>query len=144
MGKDKNMERTLVIIKPEAVKKKLVGKIVSIYEDNRLEIIHSHRVTPTMEVLGKHYEEHIGKDFFDNLVNFMSSSDTIVMILEGENVVDIVREINGSTNPAKARPGTIRYMFGETVTRNAVHGSDSVTSAKREIEIWKDLIKYQG
>lgn len=138
------MERTLVIIKPEAVMKKLVGRIVSIYEDNRLEIVHSHRITPTPEVLAKHYEAHIGKPFYDNLVEYMSSSYAVIMVLEGENVVEIVRDINGATDPAKARPGTLRYMYGETLTRNAVHGSESIEAAKNEIEIWRELIKYEG
>ncbi len=138
------MERTLVIIKPEAVAKKLVGRIISIYEDNRLEIIHAHRVLANRAVLEKHYEAHIGKDFFEELVEFMSSSDAEVLILEGENVVNIVREINGATNPEKARPGTIRYMFGESLTKNAVHGSETVERALREIEIWRDLIRFES
>lgn len=137
------MERTLVIIKPAAVKKKLVGKIVSIYEDNRLDIIHSHRITPTKEVLHRHYAAHIGKPFFESLVEYMSSSNVVVLILEGENVVEIVREINGATNPAKARPGTIRYMYGETIQRNAVHGSESVEAALEEIDTWRELIRYE-
>lgn len=138
------MERTLVIIKPEAVKKKLVGKIISIYEDNRLEIIHAHRVLPSKEVLEKHYEAHKGKEFYDSLLDFMSSSEVMVLVLEGENVVSIVREINGSTNPLKSKPGTIRYMFGETVQANAVHGSESVEVAANEIEIWRDLIRFES
>ncbi len=138
------MEKTLVIIKPDAVAKKLVGRIISIYEDNRLEIIHAHRVLANREVLEKHYEAHIGKDFFEELVEFMSSSEMVVLILEGENVVEIVREINGSTNPAKARPGTIRYMYGEGLTKNAVHGSESAEVAKKEIEIWRDLIRFES
>jgi nucleoside-diphosphate kinase len=137
------MERTLVIIKPEAVAKKLVGRIISIYEDNRLEIIHAHRVLANRAVLEKHYEAHIGKDFFEELVEFMSSSEAEVLILEGENVVNIVREINGATNPEKARPGTIRYMYGESLTKNAVHGSETVERAEREIAIWKDLIRFE-
>jgi nucleoside-diphosphate kinase len=138
------MERTLVIIKPEAVKKKLVGRIISIYEQNRLEIIHAHRVLPTRDVLDKHYEAHIGRDFYESLVSYMSSSEVLVLVLEGENVVNIVREINGSTNPLKAKPGTIRYMYGETVQENAVHGSESVEAAAREIEIWRDLIRFDS
>ena len=138
------MERTLVIIKPEAVMKKLVGKIISIYEDNHLEIIHAHRVLPTKEVLDKHYEAHIGKEFYDSLIEFMLSSEVMVLILEGENVVNIVREINGSTNPQKAKPGSIRYMFGETIQANAVHGSESIESADKEIEIWRNLIRFES
>lgn len=138
------MERTLVIIKPEAVIKKLVGKIISIYEDNKLEIIHAHRVLPTREVLEKHYVAHMGKDFFDELVDYMSSSEVMVLILEGNNVVNIVREINGATNPVNAKPGTIRYMFGNDVQENTVHGSESVERAEREIEIWRDLIRFES
>lgn len=138
------MERTLVIIKPEAVIKKLSGRIIAIYEDNRLDIIHAHRVLPTREVLANHYQDHIGKDFYEPLVEFMSSSEVVVLVLEGYDVVNIVREINGATNPEKAKPGTIRYMFGENVRRNAVHGSESVEAAKNEIEIWKDLIRFEA
>lgn len=138
------MERTLVIIKPEAVIKKLVGKIISIYEDNRLEIIHAHRVLPTKEVLEKHYEAHKGKEFYNDLIDYMSSSEVIVLILEGENVVNIVREINGSTNPIKAKPGSIRYMFGETIQENAVHASESIEVAVNEIEIWRELIRFES
>lgn len=138
------MERTLVIIKPEAVGKRLVGKIISIYEDNRLQIIHAHRVLPTKAVLEKHYEAHKGKVFYDSLLDFMSSSEVMVLILEGENVVNMVREINGSTNPSNAKPGSIRYMFGETVQENAVHGSESVEAAANEIEIWRDLIRFES
>lgn len=138
------MERTLVIIKPEAVIKKLAGRIISIYEDNKLDIIHAHRCLPTKEVLAKHYNAHKSRDFYDDLVAFMSSSEVVVLVLEGDNVVEIVREINGSTNPAKARPGTIRYMFGETVQENAVHGSESIEAAMNEIEIWKDLIRFEA
>lgn len=138
------MERTLVIIKPEAVAKKIVGKIISVYEDNHLDIIHAHRVLPTRRVLEKHYEAHKGKEFFESLIEFMSSSEVMVLILEGTNVVSTVREINGSTNPKKANPGSIRYMFGETVQENAVHGSESIEVAEREIKIWRDLICFES
>lgn len=138
------MERTLVIIKPEAVKKKLIGRIISIYEDNRLEIIHAHRVLATHEVLTQHYDDIKHKDFFPEVLDYMSSSEILVLILEGENVVDLVRDINGATNPANAKPGTIRYMYGSNVQENAVHGSSNVEIANREIAIWKELIKYEG
>ncbi|MBA4689029.1 MAG: nucleoside-diphosphate kinase [Candidatus Galacturonibacter soehngenii] len=138
------MERTLVIIKPEAVAKKIVGKIISVYEDNHLNIIHAHRVLPTRNVLEKHYEAHKGKDFFESLISFMSSSEVMVLILEGKNVVSTVREINGSTNPEKAKPGTLRYMFGENVQENTVHGSESLEVAEKEIGIWRDLIRFES
>lgn len=138
------MERTLVIIKPEAVAKKIVGKIISVYEDNHLNIIHAHRVLPSRHVLEKHYEAHKDKDFFESLISFMSSSEVMVLVLEGKNVVNTVREINGSTNPEKAKPGTLRYMFGETVQENAVHGSESLEVAEKEIGIWRDLIRFES
>lgn len=138
------MERTLVIIKPEAVAKKIVGKIISVYEDNHLNIIHAHRVLPTRDVLEKHYEAHKDKDFFESLISFMASSEVMVLILEGKNVVNTVREINGSTNPEKAKPGTLRYMFGENVQENAVHGSESLEVAEKEIRIWRDLIRFES
>ena len=138
------MERTLVIIKPEAVKRKLVGRIISIYEDNHLEIIHSHRIRATKEVLKKHYDDIKDKSFFNEVIDYMASSEVVVLILEGENVVNIVREINGATNPLETKPGTIRYMYGINVQENAVHGSSSVEIANKEIEIWSDLIKYEG
>lgn len=137
------MERTLVIIKPEAVIKKLVGKIISIYEDNRLEVIHAHRVLATREVLEKHYENLKEKVYFNEVLDYMSSSKVVVLILEGENVVNIVREINGVTNPENAKPGTVRYMFGVNVQENAVHGSESVEVANKEIALWKNLIRYE-
>ena len=138
------MERTLVIIKPEAVQKRLVGKLISIYEDNHLTLVHAHRVLPTIEVLEKHYENLKVKPFYHEVVEYMSSSEVVVMVIEGENAVSAVREIHGATNPAKAAPGTIRYMFGEGVQENAVHGSESVEAAENEIEIWKDLMKFNG
>ena len=137
------MERTLVIIKPEAVRKKLVGKIISIYEDNRLEIIHAHRVLATRDILKLHYQDLTEKSFFNELVSYMSSSECVVLILEGDHVVETVRKINGATDPAMADPGTIRYMYGETLQINAVHGSESVEKAELEIEIWRNLIRYE-
>lgn len=136
------MEKTLVIIKPEAVKQKLVGRIISVYEENRLNVIHAHRCLATRDVLEKHYADHKGKDFFEELVGYMSSSDVVVLIVEGEDAVSNVRELHGATNPSKSRPGTIRYMYGVDIQSNAVHGSESVEAADKEIKIWSDLIGY--
>lgn len=138
------MEKTLVIVKPEAVIAKLVGKIISIYEDNHLNVIHAHKVLATREVLKTHYDELKEKPFFNEVLDYMSSSEVVVLILEGENVVSIVREIHGATNPSNAKPGTIRYMFGTGIQENAVHGSESVEAAEREINIWKSIINFEG
>lgn len=129
-------ERSLVIIKPDAVRQKLVGKIISTYEENglRLDAIYSTRAS--LEQLSRHYEEHAGRDFYESLLEFMQSGPIVVLIVAGENAVEIVREINGATNPAKARPCTIRYRYGSSVQRNVVHGAACLEDAKREIEIW--------
>jgi len=129
-------ERSLVIIKPEAVQKKLVGRIISTYEENGLRIDAMYITVPTEHQLSKHYEEHIGRDFYKPLLEFMSSGPVVVMVVEGENAVAIVREINGATNPAKARPCTLRYKYGTNVQMNVVHGAATVEDSRREISIW--------
>tara|TARA_Y100001933_G_scaffold252963_1_gene292651 strand:- start:341 stop:748 length:408 start_codon:yes stop_codon:yes gene_type:complete len=129
-------ERTLVIIKPEAVKKKLIGKIISTYEENGLRIEDAYTTVPSKSMLSKHYEEHVGRDFYDPLLEFMSSGLVVVMVVTGENAVEVVREINGATNPAKARPCTLRYKYGTNVQMNVVHGAATIEDAEREIDIW--------
>lgn len=130
------MERTLVLIKPDAVKKKLIGKIISIYEDNGLSILDSYMCVPTAEVLAKHYSEHIDRDFYPSLIEFMTSSNVVVLLIGGQNAINVVRDINGSTNPAKARPCSIRYLYGDSVQINSVHGSANPEEAEKEIAIW--------
>lgn len=130
------MQETLVLIKPDAIHRKLVGKIISIYEENGLKIEDAYMCQPDPELLEAHYQEHKGKDFYETLLKFMSSAEVMVMLLKGENAVNVVREINGATNPANARPCTIRYLFGANVTQNAVHGSASIEDALREIALW--------
>lgn len=129
-------ERTLVIIKPEAVKKKLVGKVISTYEENGLYIDEMYITVPTREQLSKHYAEHVGRDFYEPLLEFMSSGPVVVMVVAGENAIATVREINGATNPAKARPCTLRYKYGTNVQMNVVHGAASPEDSAREISIW--------
>lgn len=130
------MEKTLVMIKPDAIHKKLIGTIIKIYEAHGLKITDMYMTLATRAILEKHYQEHQGQVFFEPLIEFMSSQPIIVMTLEGENAVEVVREINGATNPAKARPCTIRYLYGSNVQQNAVHGSATIEDAKREISIW--------
>lgn len=130
------MEKTLVIIKPDAMHKKLVGTIIQLYEAHGLKIADLYMTLASRDVLSQHYKEHVGQPFYEPLLDFMSSNPIIVMTLEGENAVEVVREINGTTNPAKARPCTIRYLYGSNVQQNAVHGSATVEDAKKEISIW--------
>lgn len=130
------MEKSLVLIKPDAVRKNLIGKIIGKYEDNNLKVIALKMEKITKEFASKHYEEHIGKDFYIPLLNFITSGPLCALVLEGENAIERIREINGSTNPEKAKEGTIRKMFSTNKTENCVHASDSVDSAKRELKLW--------
>lgn len=127
------MERTLSIIKPDAVKKNVIGEIISRFEKNGLRIAAMKKIWMTKEQAKGFYIVHKDKPFYDDLTTFMSEGPIVVMVLEGENAIAKNREIMGATNPANAAPGTIRRDFGENVERNAVHGSDSPESAAFEI-----------
>lgn len=130
------MEKSLVLIKPDAVKKNLIGKIISKYEDNNLKIVALKMEKVTKELASKHYEEHIGKNFYNPLLNFITSGPLCALVLEGENAIERIREINGNTNPEMAKEGTIRKMYASNKTENCVHASDSADSSKREIKLW--------
>jgi nucleoside-diphosphate kinase len=133
------MERTLVIIKPDAIRNKDIGKIISMYEENGLRVQDMYMTFPDRDKLEKLYIEHVDKEFYHSLVEFMENGPIIPIVVAGENAVEIVREINGATDPSKARPGTIRYLFGKTIQQNAVHASESKTAAKKELNIWFDI-----
>lgn len=130
------MESTLVLIKPDAVSKKLVGNILHIYEVNGLTITALQMLIPDQSLLEKHYQEHIGKPYYESLIQFMRSGPVIAIRLSGENAIEVTREINGATNPANARPCTIRYLYGSSTQQNAVHGSANPTDAARELALW--------
>lgn len=130
------MEQTLVLIKPDAVVRGLIGKIISIYEDNGLKIDALYKRKLDKDLLDKHYQEHVNRDFYPSLVEFMLEDEVVAMKVSGKDAIQLVREINGATNPAKARPCTIRYIYGESVQRNVVHGSANSDDAKRELDIW--------
>ena len=129
-----SIERTLSIIKPDAVGKNVIGKIISRFEENNLYLIAGKLVLLSDEMASGFYAEHEGKPFFNDLKKFMTSGPVFVQVLEGENAVQKNRDLMGSTNPKEAAPGTIRADFANSIDANAVHGSDSVESAKREIE----------
>ena len=128
------IERTLSIIKPDAVAKNVIGKIISRFEENNLYLVAGKLVHLSDEMASGFYAEHEGKPFFNDLKKFMTSGPVFVQVLEGENAVQKNRDLMGSTNPKEAAPGTIRADFANSIDANAVHGSDSVESAKREIE----------
>ena len=127
-------ERTLSIIKPDAVGKNVIGKIISRFEENNLYLVAGKLVHLSDEMASGFYAEHEGKPFFNDLKKFMTSGPVFVQVLEVENSVQKNRDLMGSTNPKEAAPGTIRADFANSIDANAVHGSDSVESAKREIE----------
>ena len=129
-----SIERTLSIIKPDAVGKNVIGKIISRFEENNLFLVAGKLVHLSDEMASGFYAEHEGKPFFNDLKKFMTSGPVFVQVLEGENAVQKNRDLMGSTNPKEAAPGTIRADFANSIDANAVHGSDSVESAKREIE----------
>ena len=128
------IERTLSIIKPDAVGKNVIGKIISRFEDNQLTMVAGKLIHLSDEMASGFYAEHEGKPFFEDLKKFMTSGPVFVQVLEGDNAVQKNRDLMGSTNPKEAMPGTIRADFANSIDANAVHGSDSTTSAKREIE----------
>ena len=129
--------RTLVLLKPDAVERGLVGAITSRFENKGLRLVGMELRTLDKAILERHYEEHVGKGFYADLVEFMSRGPVVAMALEGpEDTWEIVRTMMGATNPAKSAPGTIRGDFGTLFTENLVHGSDSADSAKRELGIF--------
>ena len=130
------IEETLVLIKPDAVRKKHIGDIIKIYETNDLEITAMRMLTMTKELAAKHYVEHLDRPYYSDLDGFMTSGPIVAMILKGEDAIKRVREINGKTNPKDAAEGTIRKLYAENGSRNAVHASDSPENAKREINIF--------
>ncbi len=130
------MEKTLVLIKPDGVERRLIGQIISIYERKGLDITALKFIKPSVEIAEKHYIEHKDKPFFTELVNFITRGKVCAMIIQGDNVVKTVRKINGATDPAEAEMGTIRGQFALSKSENIVHASDSAESAEREIKIW--------
>lgn len=130
------IEETLVLIKPDAVKAGHIGDIITIYEKNKLEIVKMRMLKMTKETAAKHYEEHIGRPYYESLEEFMTSGKIVALVLKGEGAIDKVREINGKTDPNEAADGTVRKLYAESKQHNAVHASDSPENAKREINIF--------
>ncbi|MCD5408376.1 nucleoside-diphosphate kinase [Candidatus Bipolaricaulota bacterium] len=130
------MERTLVLLKPDAVQRRIVGRIISRFEDKGLKIVGMKLMKVTQQLAERHYEEHREKPFFSELVSFITSSPIVAMVVEGPGAIEEVRKLMGKTNPRDAAPGTIRGDFGLSITMNLVHGSDSPASAAQEIPIF--------
>lgn len=129
-------ERTLVLLKPDAMRRGLAGEILRRFEARGLEIRAARLVSVDRELAGEHYAEHAEKPFFGELVDFITSSPTLALVLEGEGAIAVVRTTMGATDPAKSAPGTIRGDLALSMPDNLVHGSDSAESAAREIALW--------
>ena len=133
-------QQTLVLIKPDGVKRNLIGEIISRLESKGYVVADLKKFTPSRDLLHKHYAEHEGKPFFEPLVEFMSSGDVVAIKLEGHRVIEGFRSLAGATDPTLALPGTIRGDLGRDwglkVQQNLVHGSDSEESAARELALW--------
>ena len=129
-------EQTLSIIKPDAVERNLEEKIKSFFEKNNLKILKSKKVKITRDEASDFYKVHQTKPFFNELCNYLSSGPIVVMILEGDSAVSKNRQIMGSTDPSKAEEGTLRKMYGVSIDKNSVHGSDSLENAKKEINFF--------
>ena len=130
------MERTLSIIKPDILERNLENKIKSFYENNNLKILKSKKVQISKQEAEEFYKIHQTKPFYNKLCNYLSSGPIIVMILEGENSISKNREIMGATDPLKAKEGTLRKIYGISIDKNSVHGSDSLDNATKEIDFF--------
>ncbi len=135
------MQRTLGIIKPDAVKKNVVGKIISIIEENGIKIKAMKMVKLTKKQAEGFYYVHKDKPFFNDLIKFMTSGPVVLMLLEGENVIEKWRKLMGVTDPAKADEGTIRKLFGTDIEKNAVHGSDAPETAEFETKYFFNALE---
>ena len=131
-----NVEQTLSIIKPDAVERNLIDKIKSIFEEQRLKIVDSKKIQITKDEAAEFYKVHQSKPFYNDLCAYLASGPIVVMILEGENSIAVNRKIMGATDPKDAEENTIRKLFGISIDKNSVHGSDSVENAKKEIEFF--------
>lgn len=130
------MERTFIIIKPDAVQRGLVGEIISRFERRGLKLTSMKMIQVSEELARKHYAVHEGRPFFEGLISYITSSPVVAMVWEGTSAISVVRNTVGATNPADAAPGTIRADFGLEIGRNLVHASDGPETAAFEIELW--------
>jgi nucleoside-diphosphate kinase len=131
-----SMQRTLVLCKPDTVQRGLVGRVVSRFEEKGLKLVGIKMLRVDEALAGRHYAEHVEKPFYADLLAFITASPIVALAVEGDNAVEVVRNLMGVTNPQKAGSGTIRGDFGLNLTMNLVHGSDSLASAQREVALF--------
>lgn len=130
------MERTFLMIKPDGVQRNLISPILKRFEDKGFKLIGAKLMKVSEDLAKQHYEEHVNKPFFEELVQFITSGPVFAMVWEGENIIATARNLIGATNPQEAAPGTIRGDYGMTVSKNIIHGSDALDSAEREINLF--------
>jgi nucleoside-diphosphate kinase len=130
------MERSLVLIKPDAIQRGLAGEIISRLEKKGLKIVAMKMLHMDKNLAQRHYAIHKGKAFFEDLVKFITSGPVIAIVFQGKNAVEVIRQMMGETDPAKAQPGTIRGDFGIDIGHNLIHGSDSLENASKEIDLF--------
>ncbi len=130
------MERSLVLIKPDAVERNIIGNIIKFYEENNLKITDMKMVQVSEDIAREHYSNIAEKPFFKSVLSYITRSPLVVLVLEGENAISKIRYINGPTNPELAPQNTIRGIYGLNVEENSVHASDSMDNANKEISIW--------
>lgn len=130
------MERTFIMIKSDGVARGLMGEIIRRIERKGFKITKAQLMSPTRELVESHYEEHRGKNFFDELVSYILEGPVMAMEIQGEDAIAVMRSIMGDKDPLKAIPGTIRGDYANTVTRNLIHGSDAPERAERELNLW--------
>ena len=139
------MHKTLVLLKPDAVQRGLVGELISRLERRGLKLVGMKLMCIDEELAGRHYADHVGKPFFAGLIEFITSGPLVAMALEGEKAVEVVRSIMGATDPLDSPPGTVRGDFAVAIGLNLIHGSDSEESAAREIELFfshQEIVSY--
>ena len=139
------MERSLVLIKPDAVERNLTGTLISRFEGLELKLVALRMLQLDKELARRHYAVHRDKPFFDRLVDYITSGPIVAMVFEGDNAVEVLRKAMGATDPAKAEAGTIRADFGLDIERNTIHGSDSIETAEVEIKLYfaeNEIVSY--
>ena len=139
------MQRTLILLKPDCVQRRLIGAVIGRFEQKGLRLVAMKLVQASRDLAEKHYAVHKGKPFYESLLSFLTSGPTVAIVWEGREAVAVVRDMMGKTDGAKSPPGTIRGDYGITVQNNLIHGSDSPENAKTEIELWfkpDELLDY--
>ncbi len=140
------MERSLVLLKPDTVQRGLIGELIGRLEDKGLKIAGMKLMEVEEDLAKEHYKEHLEKDFFSDLFDFITSGPIVAMVVEGDQAISVIRKMMGATNPFEADPGTIRGDYGLDLTKNLVHGSDSPESADREIDLFfseEEILDYE-